>query len=340
MKQFKSHRNSLNWIIILLCFSFSCKQSQHDNQTSSAVEKTSPAIDQSGFSQAQPKSTDISQDFDQHVFCFAQKTAAINHPNEYNYEFIKLEKNSSGNVTGSFYISYFGKDEAKGHLKGIWNETTQAFEVTAIYWAEGEVYEEQRTYPLANNTILLGYKTTDGQDATLPRIHCDAYESLFKAYNQGYLNHFLNTTDRSRMKKVMASQNLGYSNEELEKLKFMEAMVDLDRDPSEFEYLLYIMDPMICGTGGCTLFITNKSGDILSKISVTRPPIYIPLTSFENDQKLKGEWKALYVYSKGYRRLTHKNGHYSTNASMAPEIEEAQLLNFPNEYRLVMDYLD
>ncbi|OMP30205.1 hypothetical protein [Mangrovimonas sp. DI 80] len=340
MKQITPYYTFLICYLILLCFIQSCKQSQTSDKEHPIIEEGDSLIKKAVLSQATTKNVDTVQAFEEHLFCFAQKSEAVNYPNEYNYEFIRLEKDDDGKVTGQFYVSYFGKDEAKGHLKGVWNKDKQAFDVTAEYLAEGETYKEQRTYAIKEDHILLGYQTPDGQEASLPRINCEIYKGLFKEYQQGFINHFLNTTDRSRLKKVMTSQNLGYSEEDLDKLKFLEAMVDLNHDPSDYEYLLYVMDPMLCGTGGCNLFILNKSGEVLSEISVTRPPIYVPITSFENDQKQKGEWKELYVYSKGYRRLVPKNGQYPTNASMAPEILEAQLLNFPNAYRLVMDYLD
>jgi hypothetical protein len=120
----------------------------------------------------------------------------------------------------------------------------------------------------------------------------------------------------------------------------MEVMIDLDNDYSEMEYLIYIMDPMLCGSGGCNLLITKEDGSIISNISVSRPPVYIPLLSIEEQQANSNQWKDLYLYSDGMRRLSYTGDKYTANASLGTPVLETQLSSFPEHYVLIMDYLD
>ena len=150
----------------------------------------------------------------------------------------------------------------------------------------------------------------------------------------------INTNDRTRLSKLAVLKEQGFSTTDIENLRFMEVMTDLDNDNSEMEYLIYIMDPMLCGTGGCNLFVTKENGSLISSISVTRPPIYIPLLSIEEQQSNKSNWKDLYVFSDGMRRLIYTAGRYTENASLGRPVLETQLTSFPEHYVLIMDYLD
>ena len=59
-------------------------------------------------------------------------------------------------------------------------------------------------------------------------------------------------------------------------LRLQTGATDLDGD-GEAEVLAYAMDPMICGTGGCTLYVLRKAGNsyrILDQIGPSQLPIY------------------------------------------------------------------
>ncbi len=117
-------------------------------------------------------------------------------------------------------------------------------------------------------------------------------------------------------------------------------MTDLNCDPSDMEYLIYIMDPMLCGSGGCNLFIVNEAGVTLSEVTVTRPPIYKPVLTIAEQQARKGHWQDLYVYSDGMRRLRYKDGRYTANASAGLAVDGSKISGAPEYYQLVMDYLE
>lgn len=59
-------------------------------------------------------------------------------------------------------------------------------------------------------------------------------------------------------------------------LRLQTGATDLDGD-GEAEVLAYAIDPMICGTGGCSLYVLRKAGDsyrILDQIGPSQLPIY------------------------------------------------------------------
>ncbi|WP_265530326.1 hypothetical protein [Sphingomicrobium marinum] len=59
-------------------------------------------------------------------------------------------------------------------------------------------------------------------------------------------------------------------------LRLQTGATDLDGD-GEAEVLAYAIDPMICGTGGCSLYVLRKAGDsyrILDQIGPSQLPVY------------------------------------------------------------------
>ena len=70
--------------------------------------------------------------------------------------------------------------------------------------------------------------------------------------------------------------------------------VDLNGD-ARAEYVVHVAGPMVCGTGGCTTLVLTEEGQelrLLSRISVTRPPIVIAATSTNG-------WRDLVVRTSG-----------------------------------------
>ncbi|QTD36589.1 hypothetical protein JL193_10585 [Polaribacter batillariae] len=273
---------------------------------------------------------------DHKTWCFAKKTKGMNDNS--NFEFIHLEHTSGDNVEGYFRSAPSGTDGSVGTLKGKWNANKQQFVLTANYVAEGEEYSEQRTYTIKDDLLDLGYEIVTGKKAVLPVVSCEQFGSLYNEYQSELMKASINTTDRSRLKKVLVQND--YTEDEMNKISFLERYVELDQDYSTAEYLLYVMDPMFCGTGGCTLYVVNEDGKVLSATSVARPPVYISVSDMQQEANKKGEWKDIYVYSEGMRRLVAKNGKYPDNASLQPEVSEKELQSVPTQYRLVMDYLD
>ena len=274
------------------------------------------------------------------TYCYASKTKAHNADGEFNYHFIRLEFDSTGQAEGTEHTIPYGTDAARGSLKGVYNTDEKKFFLAWHQLAEGEPYTQQTAYTPTAKGLQLGFDDGHGNTASLPQLNCSDYNKLFDEYQRQSLTNSLNTSDRTRVLRVLESSNFGYTEEEMAKVRFLEAAIDLNHDRQTTEYLLYMMDPMICGTGGCNLYILDSNGDVLDKISATSLPIYTTVASIEEEQNNRGTWKTLYVYSKGFRQLEPKQGNYPSNASVEPKMLEEQLLAFPEQYQMVMDYVE
>ncbi len=243
--------------------------------------------------------------------------------------------------TGVFYAAPYGTDGAKGSFKGVLSADKQTLNAERSIMAEGDRYTDQIRFKCLPEAIGLGYEKANGSAATLPKVSAEQYDQLFKTYQSQLLGVGINTTDRTRLYGLTALiKNMNYTKADLDKLSFMEYQLDLDNDFSTREFLLYVMDPMLCGSGGCNLYILSATGTVLSELSVTSPPIYVDVLAYEESQAKKGQFKTLYVYSKGMRRVTPVDGRYPSNPSVLEVIQEEQLQAFPEQYRLVMDYLE
>jgi len=273
-------------------------------------------------------------------YYFGQLQNSAQEGGKYNTELVRFEIDSMDRVRGSFYFQPFGSDGMRGSFSGIIDRETQQLMCKRLFYAEGERYKEAIAYPLLEDAFGLGYTDTGGVAATLPAVEPNTFEIIFKTFKRQELEARINTTDRTRLKRLDFLLENGFNDSDLESTPFMEVMLNLDNEASSMEYLIYVMDPMLCGSGGCNLFVVNSKGETQSSITVSRPPIYVPVLSIEEQQSLNGQWKDLYVYSDGMRRLTYKNNHYTSNASMGERLEETDLSNFPESYLLVMDYLD
>ncbi|MDX1331507.1 MAG: hypothetical protein R3252_00640 [Robiginitalea sp.] len=272
-------------------------------------------------------------------FCFASRTPTPEEFGEsYNYQFTRLHIDDNGKVTGTLINAPYGTDGSRGAITGVYREDQALVQTTTTYLAEGQLYEEQRDYKIGSD----GLATLNAKKEailTVPAVSCDQYDSYLKEYQQGILKNRVNTTDRTRLKKMEEIAEFGYGAEDLNNLQFMEVEVDLDNNYETREFLVYLMDSMVCGSGGCTLFLIDQDGKTLSSTSVVKLPIFMP-TSTMGDVDRKGTWKSLYVWSQGFRELVPENGGYPSNASMAPEVPEDALSNHPEKYMLVLDYLE
>jgi hypothetical protein len=274
------------------------------------------------------------------AYYFGQKESSPLEPDKYNIDLVRFEVDTSKWVRGTFYFQPFGTDGMRGSFTGRMDPETDQLMCKRIYYIEGERYKEAFSFPLLKDSLGLGYTETGEVATVLPEIDSKTYQNHFATLTQQSLQARINTTDRSRLFKLELLKEQGFSQTDIETLQFMEVMTDLDNDYSQMEYLIYIMDPMLCGSGGCNLLVTKQDGSIISSITVSRPPIYIPLLSIEEQQAHKNQWKDLYVYSDGMRRLSYKAGSYTSNASLGVPVLETQLSAFPEHYVLIMDYLD
>lgn len=276
---------------------------------------------------------------DSREFCFVSKSAITIADSEgFNYNFLRFTVTDGDSAEGTFVSSPYGTDGSRGSFKGIYREDKNRLQTTITYLAEGERYEEQRDYTIGPDGIAL-IDESGKPVMKMPVVSCEQYDKEMKMYRQNILIKRVNTSDRTRLKQVKEVLEFGYTEEQLDNMRFMELQIDLDNNYQTEEYLLYIMDPMVCGSGGCNLLIIDDNGKTLSNTTVVKLPLYIPVATVA-DMQNKGDWKPLFVWSQGYRKLTSDDGSYPYNASMAPEFPENELTGHPEKYQLVLDYLD
>jgi hypothetical protein len=117
-------------------------------------------------------------------------------------------------------------------------------------------------------------------------------------------------------------------NESSRKFIFFE--YDLN-DDSKKEILVGLTGSYFCGSGGCTQYILDNQGNVISNFTVVDNPVII-------DSHKSNGWKNLIIYSGGKNRLVKFNGKkYPSNPSIQPEFKMIpgddlpRALNFINE---------
>lgn len=106
-------------------------------------------------------------------------------------------------------------------------------------------------------------------------------------------------------------------------LTYAFAPVDLNGDGTD-EGLAYVMGPMVCGSGGCNLYVLVPQGEdggegwrVVTRTSVTRTPVGVLTTSTNG-------WRDLAVSiggggaEAGWVRLTYDGRTYPTNPTAPP----------------------
>ena len=106
-------------------------------------------------------------------------------------------------------------------------------------------------------------------------------------------------------------------------LTYAQASVDLNGDGTD-EVLAYVMGPMVCGSGGCNLYVLAPEGEdggegwrVVTRTSVTRTPVGVLTTSTNG-------WRDLAVSiggggaQAGWVRLTYDGRTYPTNPTAPP----------------------
>lgn len=73
--------------------------------------------------------------------------------------------------------------------------------------------------------------------------------------------------------------------------KYQFEEVDLNGD-SKNEIFIQLTSPYFCGTGGCTYVLLSSDYQLITKFSVTRPPIFV-------EKKMVNGWKTLLLKSEG-----------------------------------------
>ncbi len=106
-------------------------------------------------------------------------------------------------------------------------------------------------------------------------------------------------------------------------LTYAHASVDLNGDGTD-EVLAYVMGPMVCGSGGCNLYVLAPDGGnggegwrVVTRTSVTRTPVGVLTTSTNG-------WRDLAVSiggggaNAGWVRLTFDGRTYPSNPTAPP----------------------
>ena len=106
-------------------------------------------------------------------------------------------------------------------------------------------------------------------------------------------------------------------------LTYAHASVDLNGDGTD-EVLAYVMGPMVCGSGGCNLYVLAPDGGnggegwrVVTRTSVTQTPVGVLTTSTNG-------WRDLAVSiggggaEAGWVRLTYDGRTYQTNPTAPP----------------------
>ena len=102
-------------------------------------------------------------------------------------------------------------------------------------------------------------------------------------------------------------------------------------DDGKKEILVGLTGPYFCGSGGCTQYILDNQGAVISKFTVADYPVVI-------DTEKSSSWKNLFIRSGGKNRIVKFDGKkYPSNPSLQPELNVTpgdglpRALNFINE---------
>jgi hypothetical protein len=108
--------------------------------------------------------------------------------------------------------------------------------------------------------------------------------------------------------------------EEQKGARYLLSFQDLNGDGT-LEAIAYVISRGWCGSGGCTSFILEPKGDswaILTRFTITRPPIYV-LSDVSNGWHSLGFWLQGGGIQPGYEAEFSFDGKtYSTNPSTLP----------------------
>ena len=114
--------------------------------------------------------------------------------------------------------------------------------------------------------------------------------------------------------KSFLKNYVGSDYESLQDLdrQFQFYKTDLNEDGND-EIFVRLMGPYFCGSGGCTFLLLDKYGELITKFTVTRAPIFI------EPSKVNG-WSLLLVRDSGvFKELVFENGTYPSNPSVLPK---------------------
>lgn len=91
--------------------------------------------------------------------------------------------------------------------------------------------------------------------------------------------------------------------------KFQLYPIDLNKDGKN-EVFVYLNSPYFCGSGGCTVLLLSDKLDLITKFTVTSPPLFVEPTQ-------KNGWNVISVQSGNeWKELVYNAGTYPSNPSV------------------------
>ncbi|UZD21336.1 hypothetical protein [Algoriphagus halophytocola] len=100
---------------------------------------------------------------------------------------------------------------------------------------------------------------------------------------------------------------------EKEARKFVQFEYDLNADGTN-EILVGLVGPYFCGSGGCTQFVMDHEGKIITTFTVSDYPVVI-------DKNKTNGWNDLFIRSDGeYRIIKFDGSSYPSNPSLEPAL--------------------
>jgi len=117
---------------------------------------------------------------------------------------------------------------------------------------------------------------------------------------------------RNALRNDVLKDDLNGMSEDQRRFSYEE--YDLNGDGRN-EYFVGFPPPNMyfCGSGGCTFYLLGHEGEVITRFTVSDPPVAV-LPSKTNG------WHDLAVYSDGsFRKLTFNGTKYPSNPSMAPK---------------------
>ncbi|SMD42806.1 hypothetical protein SAMN00777080_1371 [Aquiflexum balticum DSM 16537] len=103
--------------------------------------------------------------------------------------------------------------------------------------------------------------------------------------------------------------------------RFIYDEIDLNLDGNS-EYLIGLMGPEFCGTGGCTMIILDNEFKEISYVTIVKYPVII---GDDLKEDVTNGYLNIYVRSggMGFIKLAWNGQSYPRNPSMEPSIEES-----------------
>jgi len=125
------------------------------------------------------------------------------------------------------------------------------------------------------------------------------------------------STDQQTADSIKSFLVNDYLKEELSILtandrKFQFYKIDLNADGKD-EIFVRFMSSYFCGSGGCTFLLLDQYGEIITRFTVTRAPIYV-------EPSKVNDWALLLVRDAGvFKELIFQDGSYPSNPSVLPK---------------------